>query len=44
MSKKRREVSLEVKRQKDLKHLEKWDDFRERRQVAIFKYLRAKQR
>ena len=42
--KKRRELSLETKRQKDLKHLAHWDDFRERRTIAIANYLRAKQR
>ena len=39
----RRNSTIEVKRQKDIKHLSKWDEFRVRRDAIFFKYLTAKQ-
>ena len=43
LAKNYRENSLEEKRKKDIKHLNKWDDFRARRDIAIFEYLKAKE-
>ena len=39
-----RDMSIEIKRQKGIKNLSKWDDFRVRREEAIIANLKAKQR